>query len=115
DEEAVEFLVTSACAKIWKNAFLNEQEEKRAVKEAEAFQGGEYATIVKNRFLSEYYGAKELAIPPGYRFMKNGKMALPNLMQKRAAFLVKTRKKVGNWSGTGAGKTLSAVLASRVI
>ena len=32
-----------------------------------------------------------------------------------AAVQVRDKKRVGNWSDTGAGKTLSAVLASRVI
>ena len=32
-----------------------------------------------------------------------------------AAVKVRDKKRVGNWLGTGAGKTLSAVLASRVI
>ena len=36
-------------------------------------------------------------------------------MQRHVAAQVKDRRRVGNWSGTGAGKTLSAVLASRVI
>ena len=36
-------------------------------------------------------------------------------MQRLAAVRVRDEKRVGNWSGTGAGKTLSAVLASRVV
>jgi superfamily II DNA or RNA helicase len=36
-------------------------------------------------------------------------------MQRRAAWAVREKRRVGNWSGTGSGKTLSAVLASRVI
>jgi len=36
-------------------------------------------------------------------------------MQKFVAYKVKTDKFFCNFSGTGAGKTLSAVLASRVI
>ncbi len=36
-------------------------------------------------------------------------------MQRLIALRVRDYQKVGNWSGTGAGKTLSAVLASRVI
>lgn len=106
DEEAINFLITSGCAKIWKHAFLNEEE---AVKQAQNFNGGEYATHVKNRFLEQYQGAKNLEIPAGYKFSP------PNLMQRLVSYLVKTQKRVGNWSGTGAGKTLSAILASRVI
>ncbi len=39
----------------------------------------------------------------------------PTLMQLYVAYKVKTLPFFGNFSGTGAGKTLSAVLASRVI
>lgn len=36
-------------------------------------------------------------------------------MQKYVAYKVKTASLFGNFSGTGAGKTLSAILASRVV
>jgi len=36
-------------------------------------------------------------------------------MQRRTAWEVREKRRVGNWSGTGAGKTLAAILASRVI
>jgi hypothetical protein len=112
DEEAVEFLVASATAKIWKHAF---QDELAAVAQAEAFKGGSYAERVKSGFLDEYRRAKGLDIPDGYAFRVNGVLAPPNLMQRVATIRVRDGKQVGNWSGTGAGKTLSAVLASRVI
>lgn len=106
DVEAIEFLITSGVAKIWNHAFLNED---TALRQAENFVGGEYPNQVKNRFIEQYKGSKELSIPNGYCFEQ------PNLMQRLAAYMVKTNKKVGNWSGTGAGKTLSAILSSRVI
>ena len=36
-------------------------------------------------------------------------------MQRLTAYRVLTERRLGNWSGVGAGKTLSAILASRVI
>lgn len=36
-------------------------------------------------------------------------------MQRLISYRVKKERRIGNWSGTGAGKTLSAILASRVI
>ena len=107
DEEAVEFLKASATAKIWRHAFCDEE---RAVAQAEAATGGEYTTQVRDAFLHEYRAAKSLDIPSGYQFSYR-----PNLMQRRAAVRVRDERRVGNWSGTGAGKTLSAILASRVI
>lgn len=112
DEEAVEFLLASAVAKIWKHAY---QDEISAVAQAEAFHGDGYAEQVRTKFLDEYRQAKDLAIPPGYAFRIDGKPALPNLMQRHFAVRVRERKRVGNWSGTGAGKTLAAVLATRVV
>ncbi len=112
DQEAVEFLIASAKAKIWKHVFLD---EAAAVAQAQTYTGEGYAQKVKSEFLDEYDQAKNLPIPTGYNFRLNGKIAEPNLMQRLAAVQVRDKKRVGNWSGTGAGKTLSAVLASRVI
>ncbi|MFB2898623.1 zinc-ribbon domain-containing protein [Aerosakkonemataceae cyanobacterium BLCC-F50] len=112
DAEAVEFLIASAKAKIWKHTF---HEETTAITQAQAYTGDSYADRVKSEFLDEYHRAKNLQIPTEYTFQINGKLAEPNLMQRLIAVRVRDNKRVGNWSGTGAGKTLSAVLASRVI
>ena len=107
DGEAIDFYIASALSKIWKHAFAN---EKEAVSEAKSFKGDTYAEEVRSKFLEQYDGAKSLTIPDGYAFKYQ-----PNLMQRLAAYKVQTEQRVGNWSGTGAGKTLSAILASRVI
>lgn len=70
---------------------------------------------IKDMFVNEYNEVTSLPIPKGYRFKVNGKKIEPNLMQKRIAYLVKTKRRIGNWSGTGTGKTLGAIYASRVI
>jgi superfamily II DNA or RNA helicase len=108
----VEFLVASAVAKMWKHAF---QSEEAAVAQAETFVGSEYADRARFAFLDEYRRTKGLDIPAGYAFQVDGAPTLPNLMQRLVAVRVRDNKRVGNWSGTGAGKTLSAVLASRVV
>ena len=112
DEEAVEFLIASGIAKIWKHAY---RDEAAAVAQAEAFRGEGYAEEIRKRFLDEYRQVKDLAIPEGYAFRINGEPTPPNLMQRHFAVRVQQRKRVGNWSGTGAGKTLAAVLATRVV
>jgi hypothetical protein len=112
DEEAVEFLMASAKAKIWKHVF---HDETTAIAQAEEYTGDTYADRVKTEFLDEYHRAKTLEIPTGYAFRIGSELAEPNLMQRLIAVRVRDRKRVGNWSGTGAGKTLSAVLASRII
>jgi len=112
DQEAVEFLVASALAKIWKHAFRN---DAAALEQARGFVGDAYADRVRTDFLAEHERAVGLTIPPGYAFAVDGVIALPNLMQRLTAARVLHRRRVGNWSGTGAGKTLSAVLASRAV
>jgi hypothetical protein len=112
DEEAIEFLLASAVAKIWKHAFASEPE---AVREAETYKGGTYSETVRAQFLDEHRAAVNLPIPTGYAFKIDGIAQSPNLMQRLIAVRVRDRHRVGNWSGTGAGKTLSAVLASRVV
>src|SRR5262249_12001423 len=66
-------------------------------------------------FLAEYHAAKTLDIPRGYAFSLEQGVTLPNLMQRLVAVRLAQRRRIGNWSGTGAGKTLSAVLAGRVV
>ncbi len=116
DAETVDFLIKSAVAKIWRHTFRN---EKEAQLQLEQYQGeGEYPREVKKLFLDGYHSAKNLKIPEGYN--ENPPGLLPRkeelgLMQRYVASQIKTRKRFGNWSGTGAGKTLSAILASRVI
>ena len=114
DEEAVEFLVASGISKLWKKAYDPTQLD--AVRNATDTQrDGEYSERVRTEFLAELDAAESLPIPDGYNFRINGELILPNLMQRHVAAQVRDRRRVGNWSGTGAGKTLSAVLASRVI
>jgi hypothetical protein len=111
DVEAVDFLIASAKAKIWSHAF---RDPIIALQEIEHEGVTEYSQRVRREFLAEYKEAMELIIPPGYSFKLGGRIVEPNLMQRHVAFEIFKRKRYGNWSGTGAGKTLSAVLASRV-
>jgi len=118
DAEAVEYLVASAVAKIWRHTF---DCEDSAVAQAEAYRAAgingnsDYAERVRRRFLDEYHRAKDLVIPDGYAFTVDGKLTPPNLMQRLVVVRVRNHRLVGNWSGTGAGKTLAAILASRVV
>ncbi len=112
DEEAVAFLVASAKAKLWRHAYLD---ASAAASQARAFVSGEYATAARQAFLDELNAAQVLHIPDGYAFSIDGEIAKPNLMQRVVAVRVRDGKRFGNWSGTGAGKTLSAVLATRVV
>jgi superfamily II DNA or RNA helicase len=111
DEEAIDFLLASATAKLWRLAY---RDEVAALAQVNSFRGGGYASRAKQRFLTELTHARELPIPAGYAFKVAGQVALPNLMQRHLAARVLANNRVGNWSGTGAGKTLSAIYASRL-
>jgi superfamily II DNA or RNA helicase len=112
DEEAIQYLLVSGKHKLWDDIFLR---DVQALEEIKSFKGGKYIQKVKNEFLDEYETALNLKIPKGYNFKINGKIALPNLMQKLVASRSVIEKRIGNFSGTGAGKTLSAILTSKII
>ena len=109
DEEAMKFYVTYSINQLWKNAFANENDTITKVKQ-DGKNDNKYHDEVVDTFLSDYENTKKLSIPKGYSFPKS-----PLLMQKYVAYKLKNNSYFGNFSGTGSGKTLSAVLASRVI
>jgi len=114
DAETVKFLLDSAKAKLWRHAYLNPMEARG---QAASFKGDVYSTLVRDRFLAEFDEADALQIPAGYAFRldPNAPLTQPNLMQRRVAVSVRNERRYGNWSGMGAGKTLSAIVATRVV
>jgi hypothetical protein len=114
DAETVSFLLDSAKAKLWRHAYVA-PEEARA--QAQGFRGDTYSSIVRDRFLAEYNDAEALHVPKGYAFRPapGDPVVPPNLMQRRVAVCVREKRRFGNWSGMGAGKTLSAILSTRVV
>lgn len=115
DAETVAFLLDSAKAKLWRHAYV---EPDAAKAQATAFQGDTYSSIVRDRFLAEFTEAEALQIPAGYSFRPGGAdtpIVPPNLMQRRVAVCVRAQRRFGNWSGMGAGKTLSAILSTLVV
>lgn len=113
DEERASFFLASAKAKLWAHAFSN---EAKAVKEIQGYaEKTEYSKSVRDTFLREYRQAKAMKLPKGYAFKIDNKPVKPNLMQRLVATQIVERGRLGNWSGTGAGKTLAATLASRLM
>ena len=112
DVEAMEFLQASAVAKMWLKAYSNPE---AALAEASEPREHEYSERSRQQFHSELTEAISLEMPDGYDFRIDGELAEPFLMQRHVAVLVRENRRVGNWSGTGAGKTLSAAVASRVV
>ena len=114
DQETVKFLLDSAKAKLWRHAYVAPQEARE---QAASFKGDAYSTFVRDRFLAEFDDAEKLSLPNGYSFRPEpgAPVTPPNLMQRRVAVCVRDARRFGNWSGMGAGKTLSAILATRVV
>ncbi len=108
DYETIEFLICNRVSALWQACLNNDPtfDLDRLRNET----GGTYFQTIRDRFLSQHDGAANLTIPNGYNFPYP-----PNLMQRLTAYRILTERRIGNWSGVGAGKTISAIFASRVI
>jgi superfamily II DNA or RNA helicase len=116
DVELMQFFVNHfVYKKLWKRVFKEEQdqEQQRTIVDtarSQGLTGKKFHDTVVEKFLSEYDGMESLEMPEGYAYPKP-----PRIMQKYTAYRIKRDPYFCNLSGTGAGKTLSAILASRVI
>ncbi len=106
DAETIEFLIQYKLRKIW-NQVLNKD---FSVKKFKTETGGINFTLLQKYFFDEYNEVLKYSPPDGYSFPY-----VPNLMQKLTVFRLLKHKRYGNWSGTGAGKTLSFILSSRSV
>lgn len=111
DQEAIDFFIASKRNRIWAEVF----EDESAVEAIEAFTDDGYGRQVRDRFLDEYYQARDMVIPAGWAFRVNGKVTPPNLMQKLAAVHLRSQQRMLNLSLTGTGKTIGGILSSRII
>lgn len=114
DSETAEFLINKGLGRIWNNVLRSKNPDDE-IKSLRNKKGSSYSAILKERYFEQYNGAISIAIPKGYSFKLEEKLINPSLMQRLISYRVKKERRIGNWSGTGAGKTLSAILASRVI
>jgi superfamily II DNA or RNA helicase len=106
DKEAFEALIQYKLRKLWNNVLNNEISLETLKNES----GGPYFESVKEMFFTEYEKAMNYQPKEGYSFKFQ-----PNLMQKLTVQRLVKAKSYGNWSGTGAGKTLSFIVASREV
>jgi len=114
DEDKVEFLKAKATAKLWDACFSNEETIVHKIKELSPPLDA-YSAEVRDAFLEEYTESKKLAIPESYKFKDlRGRYREPKLMQRLVAYRLKRDKRLLNLSGTGTGKTLSAIYAAQV-
>lgn len=112
DDENVDFLLKNQLKKLW-NRVLDGEVDLESLKNAEL---GKNSGMVRDWFFSEYNEVIKIQNPLDYNFRdRNGNLNEPNLMQKLMTYRINQEKSYGNWSGTGAGKTLSAVFAGRCL
>lgn len=116
DEESMRFLVLYSILRLWKSAFRDTKNKTDTTIEEvrrQGMNGNRYHDEVVQMFLSDYSGATDILsnLPKGYAFP----YGMPTLMQQYVAHKIRTLPFFGNFSGVGTGKTLSAILASRVI
>ena len=116
DDEMANFLVRNRIAALW-NAYINA--DSGHMEEALAGEGGHYFRLIRSHFHEELWAVENLTVPAGWSFRPPGvgydqPPVPPNVMQKRTAYELLMRKRVGNWSSVGTGKTIAAILASRL-
>jgi hypothetical protein len=114
DTETIEFLINKAVGRVWSRVLRSESFEQDLA-DLRSHNPASYGSRVRERFLVQFNGAQALALPAGYSFRKKGQPLPPNLMQRLIAYRIAVERRVGNWSGTGAGKTLGAILASQAL
>lgn len=114
DGDKVEFLKAKAAAKLWDACFKDEAELIRKLKAFPA-EADSYSQEVQQAFIEEYEGARALPIPDAYAFRDlRGNPREPKLMQRLVAFRLERDFRLLNLSGTGTGKTLSAIYAALI-
>jgi len=112
EEEDLEFLVNNRVAAYWQAVL--EGVPGFSVDALRAETGGAYFQEIKQRFLEQFDGASNLSVPQDFAYTKDGQRVQPTLMQRLTAYRISKERRVGNWSGVGAGKTVSAILAGLV-
>jgi hypothetical protein len=120
DPEKLKFFENSTIKKYWKEAFKTNNVEPIAdyIKQ-KLNTDNAFTKAYCKRFLEEYEGTMDIRklIPSNYSFkdFKTKKIAYPRLMQLYFTNQIRKNPFYCNLSGTGSGKTLSAVLASRIM
>ncbi len=118
DAEAIEVLMSNKLKKLWEGVINGVISIDDVM--AECSDNGKFYNIIANRFHEEYETVRNYTAPEGFSAHKvhsNGVIDYikPNMMQKLCVNRLKKNHYYGNWSGMGAGKTLSSIIASREI
>jgi superfamily II DNA or RNA helicase len=121
DERLVAQITRENIANLWNEAFNDPDRAEEILARVQAGAAkNPYRAMLAERFEADLRRVQDAPLPEGYvstQVLANGTtMELtPSLMQKQFMLDVAEKRRWDNWSGTGAGKTLSGVLASRQI
>jgi superfamily II DNA or RNA helicase len=107
DEEKIQFLITESVNTLW-YSLLNDKLDVEEIKSLPL--KGKVPTTIVQTFYKEYKSVMNLKLPKGWTYPHK-----PLLMQKLIAYRLSERKRYGNWSSVGSGKTISAILAGRYV
>lgn len=111
DDEVAQFLVNNRVQILW-NCHMNGDEAVFGNYESSE---GRFMRMVRDEFEKQKRSVENQKRPEGYAFRIDGKIAEPSLMQKLTAHLLSEKKGLINCSGVGAGKSLAAIYASRLL
>lgn len=115
DSEAAKYLVASSVEQLWKAAY---QDPEASDTDTSTARENHFEEQVRAAFRAEFDAARSVVPPAGWNFEPIGPgtgVEQPLLMQAHVATQLADRRRIGNWSGTGAGKTVSAILGARLI
>ena len=120
DPEKIKYFENSQIKKYWKEAFeIGDVKPIADFIKKKGITNNRFTDSISKRFLDEYNGTMQIQklIPSNYAFLdfKTKKITYPSLMQLYFTYQIQKNPYYCNLSGTGAGKTLSAVLASRIL
>lgn len=118
DSEVMQLLVNHSIGKLWRGILRVTESTGINSKNVSEFlktllkNGNKWRDQVIDTFLEDYKGTRYILdnLPKNYSYEYK-----PKLMQAYVAHKILKKKYFMNLSGVGAGKTLSAILASRVI
>ncbi len=114
DNDALDFMVNERIEMLWQEVMA--AGETSVMERLAKLPDGNYAQAIRQRFEQEYRSVLALGIPDGYRIVNAREEPVElNIMQRLTAFRLLHRKRIGNWSGVGAGKTNAATFAAAII
>ena len=111
DEEVREFFNKKNINELW-NKYMNKELDLDTYINS---NGGEFYEDIKSQFIEEYNYLSNWDWQSQIENDIYTSEKIPNFMQKLFVKRVTENKDYGNWSGTGAGKTIGTILATKVL